>query len=192
MSSHDADLSAALRSALDYISRHTKTPRDTYGKHARIMAIGQIHNSLAAYDTARKQVASGPHTAEPWVVGRKVGRLIYSDGIAGCAIAECDGSVDGMDRATELANARRIVACVNACTGTDTSKLESGDYGIMRTRWQTPAPKLSTSECAHTTNAASLDPPGYAARVAELESEGLTTSDAQSVADAECLKPIAA
>lgn len=30
-----------------------------------------------------------------------------------------------------------------------------------------------------------LDPPGYAARVAELEAEGLTTSDAQAVADAE-------
>ena len=31
----------------------------------------------------------------------------------------------------------------------------------------------------------SLDPPGYAARVQELENEGLTTSDAQSVADVE-------
>lgn len=30
-----------------------------------------------------------------------------------------------------------------------------------------------------------LDPPGYAARVAELEAEGLCTSDAQAVADAE-------
>jgi hypothetical protein len=30
-----------------------------------------------------------------------------------------------------------------------------------------------------------LDPPGYAARVAELEAEGMTTSDAQSVADVE-------
>lgn len=32
---------------------------------------------------------------------------------------------------------------------------------------------------------APLDPPGYAARVAELEAEGLTTSDAQGVADVE-------
>lgn len=33
-----------------------------------------------------------------------------------------------------------------------------------------------------------LDPPGYAARVAQLESEGMTTSDAQSVADAEFMR----
>lgn len=30
-----------------------------------------------------------------------------------------------------------------------------------------------------------MDPPGYAARVRQLEREGLTTSDAQGVADAE-------
>ena len=30
-----------------------------------------------------------------------------------------------------------------------------------------------------------LDPPGYAERVSELEREGMTTSDAQGVADAE-------
>lgn len=30
-----------------------------------------------------------------------------------------------------------------------------------------------------------LDPPGYAARVRELEAEGLTTSDAQGIADME-------
>jgi hypothetical protein len=30
-----------------------------------------------------------------------------------------------------------------------------------------------------------LDPPGYAKRVRELEAEGLTTSDAQGVADVE-------
>src|SRR5688572_4597502 len=33
-----------------------------------------------------------------------------------------------------------------------------------------------------------LDQPGYAVRVAVLESEGLTTSDAQSVADAELMR----
>lgn len=31
----------------------------------------------------------------------------------------------------------------------------------------------------------SLDPPGYAERVAELEAEGMTTSDAQAIADIE-------
>lgn len=35
--------------------------------------------------------------------------------------------------------------------------------------------------------APSLDPPGYAARVAELEAAGYTTGDAQAVADAEWL-----
>jgi len=34
-----------------------------------------------------------------------------------------------------------------------------------------------------------LDPPGYAERVRELEAEGLTTSDAQGVADAEFREP---
>ncbi len=34
-------------------------------------------------------------------------------------------------------------------------------------------------------NPCPLDPPGYAARVRELEDEGLTTSDAQGVADVE-------
>lgn len=30
-----------------------------------------------------------------------------------------------------------------------------------------------------------MDPPGYAERVRELEAEGMSTSDAQAVADAE-------
>jgi hypothetical protein len=43
-----------------------------------------------------------------------------------------------------------------------------------------PAPVLPSPEL--------LDPPGYAKRVRELEAEGMTTSDAQAVADAEILK----
>lgn len=33
-----------------------------------------------------------------------------------------------------------------------------------------------------------LDPPGYAKRVEQLESQGLTTSDAQGIADMEWLR----
>lgn len=36
--------------------------------------------------------------------------------------------------------------------------------------------------------AIAAEPPGYAARVRELEAEGLTTSDAQGVADAEAMQ----
>jgi hypothetical protein len=68
------------------------------------------------------------HTPEPW-------RAIDTQGIwAGCIAAGdddevCDMIVPPMDddeKATEIANAnaRRIVACVNACVGIETETLE--------------------------------------------------------------------
>jgi len=56
------------------------------------------------------------HTPGLLCVGRKVPRFVYAgtDG-NGDAVAECDGSVDGLPRARDEANAARIVACWNAC-----------------------------------------------------------------------------
>lgn len=65
------------------------------------------------------------HTPGPWHVGRKVGNMIYArDGLD--VIAECDSSIDDVPRSVGEANARRIVACVNACEGISTADLESG------------------------------------------------------------------
>jgi hypothetical protein len=56
------------------------------------------------------------HTKEPWVLGGCSGRMITTpDGYTG------DGFIADVDT---LDNARRIVACVNACEGVDTENLE--------------------------------------------------------------------
>ena len=41
-------------------------------------------------------------------------------------------------------NMRRIVACVNACDGASTTDLESGNYGIVRTRHEYTKPLTTT------------------------------------------------
>lgn len=51
-----------------------------------------------------------------------------------------------------------------------------------------PNCKATMMTCDRVPAMPTLDPPGYAARVAQLESEGMTTSDAQSVADAEFMQ----
>lgn len=61
-----------------------------------------------------------------------------------------------------IEQARRIVACMNICAGFPTDVLER-----------------------HAVRVILLSP--YEARVAQLEAEGLTTSDAQSIADVEGL-----
>lgn len=62
------------------------------------------------------------HTAEPWV---DFG--FYQVGKDGFVIANVlAGNVpSGIEKETKLANARRIVACVNACSGIETVTLES-------------------------------------------------------------------
>lgn len=58
------------------------------------------------------------HTKEPWIVAHGSGTLIIVDGRVP-AIAMTIG--DGQE-----ANARRIVACVNACAGIETERLSHG------------------------------------------------------------------
>lgn len=60
------------------------------------------------------------HSKEPWTVGSKVDRAIY--GADGAVVAMCDSLYEA---ASDSANARRIVACVNACAGLDTALLEN-------------------------------------------------------------------
>lgn len=77
------------------------------------------------------------HTKEPWHTGKNhnAERFIYGED--GWAIAECVQTKDKM-----FANARRIVACVNACKGISTEKLEGpgmlvnipDDHNIIKQR----------------------------------------------------------
>src|SRR5574343_770357 len=59
------------------------------------------------------------HTQEPWYASKEDGnwRVMAADENGGYTLADmyCDD---------QEANARRIVACVNACTGIETDKLE--------------------------------------------------------------------
>jgi len=59
------------------------------------------------------------HTKEPWIRSYHANgvNFIYSEG-RDVHIATCHGGGD------ETANAKRIVACVNACKGIDTENLE--------------------------------------------------------------------
>lgn len=75
------------------------------------------------------------HTKEPWLIGERVeskGRVIHRqyDGSFDpviheerIAFAKADRRTRGWE-AREMANARRIVTCVNACRGIDTEILE--------------------------------------------------------------------
>lgn len=66
------------------------------------------------------------HTKEPWVYDASLPAGVYSDDVTGSIIATCEGfglaPRPGEERA---ANARRIVACVNACAGIPTGALEA-------------------------------------------------------------------
>ena len=69
------------------------------------------------------------HTKEPWSFspaenGLEWGVEAGKWGVAICADAPGDG--------TSEANARRIVACVNACAGIPTDQLESGEARYVR------------------------------------------------------------
>lgn len=67
------------------------------------------------------------HTAEPWRFDRNSGWIVCADGRGiGLRLAVTDANPR-----TEY-NARRIVACVNACKGLDIETLEAvGKVGIM-------------------------------------------------------------
>lgn len=64
-----------------------------------------------------EDVGTYGHTPEPWHVGQHEGRYIYDEGGLGIAIVT--------DSGRDLPNARRIVACVNACAGIPTEWIEN-------------------------------------------------------------------
>ena len=77
------------------------------------------------------------HTPEPWMVTNSTDVFPVGDTKARKHIADCDTSIaplknDGTNDMTDLdyaetkANARRIVAAVNACEGISTEALEAG------------------------------------------------------------------
>lgn len=78
------------------------------------------------------------HTPEPWRVDS--GKDYYTKGLHICGDADNEtngagiaGIWDGRDELPESvqeANARRIVACVNACAGIPTVALEKLPYGV--------------------------------------------------------------
>lgn len=73
------------------------------------------------------------HTKEPWVVEEMViGHVMSNDGYA---IADCCLDYSSIKASEQNANARRIVACINACVGVDTDKLENmtaSGYGMQK------------------------------------------------------------
>lgn len=76
------------------------------------------------------------HTPEPWVIKRWQRTLMIIgnfDGTHGQGLAHTVGlrGIDGLD----AANARRIIACVNACRGIPTEDLEDLDDGDLLTAW---------------------------------------------------------
>lgn len=112
--------------------------------------LAMADEALAAYDAERATPAA--HTPEPWRVdahnpgdvngpkGTDVALTLYA-GMAPIEITGRETSLAAIERDEAEANARRIVACVNACAGTSTAALESGNYGIIRTRHEGPFPR---------------------------------------------------
>ena len=68
------------------------------------------------------------HTPEPWFYHRQGFSTVYIEARIGGGmlqeIAACGPCQDGTEQQDE--NARRIVACVNACAGVETDLLEAG------------------------------------------------------------------
>ena len=69
------------------------------------------------------------HTPEPWFYHRQGFSTVYIEARIGGGmlqeIAACGPCQDGTEQQDE--NARRIVACVNACAGVDADLLEAGE-----------------------------------------------------------------
>ena len=66
------------------------------------------------------------HTPEPWKVNQDGCGDLFISGSNAEHVTDCGG----VDDDTFIANARRIVACVNACKGLSTERLESPGYNI--------------------------------------------------------------
>lgn len=101
-----------------------------------------VREALAAFDARLAQApkpATDLHTAEPWSISAEGETDANADGFA-----TGDVRVEGLDGLTVIAevcaglpahetnaNARRIIACVNACAGIPTELLESLELGEL-------------------------------------------------------------
>ena len=88
------------------------------------------HNRIedAKREHSTEQVGQAPkHTPGPW-------EIMLHDDHAGFGLwAESWGFLGFLDSGTpDEANARRIVACVNACEGITTDEIEHGDIALIR------------------------------------------------------------
>jgi hypothetical protein len=116
--------------------------------------------ALAAYDAQQQRAGIGGHTAEPWSAEGISGNSPYIAGapknpyapwtaetIADLYFDNDDGtSIVGpilKPYANAAANARRIVACVNACAGIHTELLESLEIGELDAAINDPALEAS-------------------------------------------------
>ena len=75
------------------------------------------------------------HTPEPWHTHDHGAQelCVYSDDNQKCvAVFDGEGNWSWSDREQRLADARRIVACVNACAGVPLEWLESGLDGCVQ------------------------------------------------------------
>ncbi len=70
------------------------------------------------------------HTAEPWRVDANMQSGAYIRAKDGDLVCSCY-HMDGTQGMPAIANARRIVACVNACKGLDIDALEAGGEGWL-------------------------------------------------------------
>ncbi len=70
-------------------------------------------------------MSTAQHTPEPWCTDERFPGTIYCDDATGSIVAECGPFEFALRPEQEiLANADRIVACVNACQDIPTSVLE--------------------------------------------------------------------
>ena len=105
-------LAAALRALHRYCDTH-------WG--AADADVEAARRALAAFDAAQQNTACAPagdHAPEPWHVDDGGDGEIMLWGGAGSVEDPDIGEIYAMD------NARRIVACVNACAGIPTERLE--------------------------------------------------------------------
>lgn len=136
MTTITTQLADALRAMLDSYAPN----RDQHPPQELIAAVRVADEALAAYDAQQPRKypnlwddedcvgplpASG-HTPEPW----RASDYATSGGSSGACIMVGDDTVldlpycEAWSSEVQDANARRIVACVNACAGIPTDKLE--------------------------------------------------------------------
>ena len=100
------------------------------------MIDGEIHRALEIINQheskKRCKGASMTHTKEPWeVLGSNFPQIVDAKGCVAMMAPDAPMPI-------QIANAKRIVACVNACAGITTEALEKGavkeakDLGILR------------------------------------------------------------